>query len=188
MFAYSQSCDPKPKFLTQIILLLIALTCFLIAIFSSVAALRKGSKVVYISQILAVLSLLVFLLTVGLVAPICKSPYYCQINYFGCGDIRLSSSANQLEIKLTNNVQQPVVITNMSCTKNETQCEKIQDVRIGQQETKTILLNCKDETGKAIKFEQGELFSGRVYLAYYFENEGPTAVRISDGQILVKAQ
>ncbi len=44
-------------------------------------------------------------------------------------------------------------------------------------------VNCNDEKGNPIKFEQGDSFTGKINIEYYFNDEGPNAKRKITGNI-----
>jgi len=114
---------------------------------------------------------------------------FCQMPAgMNCMKAYLSSQTDKLDITLNNGWPKDIVVTNISCTKNESQYEAIDAILIPLGEFHSFTLTCNDENGSQINFEQGEAYGGKINVQYYLNDEGPSMFRLANGQITVKAK
>ena len=116
----------------------------------------------------------------------------------GCQKSDLTSSSDLLNITLVNGLQQNIVITNISCSKNSAQSEICDSnrcagfsgdgVTVSNKGLFSALVACNDEIGNPIKFEPGDAFTGKINVEFYFQDEGSAAKRKMSGNIYVKAK
>lgn len=104
-----------------------------------------------------------------------------------CTKYHLSSETDLIEISIVNGLQKTIVVTDMSCSKSNAQFEDINDVIMKLGEPHEFIANCNDEGGKSMTFDEGESFSGRINIQYYFVDEGPDNLRKIQGNIYVRA-
>ncbi len=104
-----------------------------------------------------------------------------------CRKFYLSSQTDRLNITLVNGLQKTIVITNMSCTKDSSQFEPFQETKMLLGQSASFVMSCNDDTGKALTFEQGDTFSGKINIEYYFKDEGPGTKRKISGNVYVEA-
>ena len=104
-----------------------------------------------------------------------------------CAKLSLSSETGNLNIALVNGLQKTIVITNMSCTKDPSQFEPIQETKMLNGQSVSFFITCNGENGKALTFDQGDAFSGKINLEYYFEEDGPGVKRKLIGFVFKKA-
>ena len=117
-----------------------------------------------------------------------SAPEVCTMPVgMACTEAHLLADGDKLEITLINGFQKPMVITQMSCSKKPSQLEDIQKTTMQVGQSKPFLITCNDINGKPINFEKDDTFSGNINLQYYFESEGPTAMRRVVGNIYAKA-
>ncbi|MFH1448249.1 MAG: hypothetical protein ABIG39_05260 [Candidatus Micrarchaeota archaeon] len=149
----------------------------------------KGNTVVLVFGLLILFLIFVLLIPCGPLS-ICEPlpPDVCTMPAgMSCTKSYLPSETDNLEVTIVNGLQNTIVITNMSCSKNPNQIEDINDVTMKLGESHEFITRCNDENGISIDLEQGEAFSGRINVQYYFEDEGPDNLRKISGNIYVKA-
>ena len=114
-----------------------------------------------------------------------------------CPKSDLSSSSDLLNVTLVNGLKKNIVITNISCSKDSMQSEPCDSNRCagfsGDGVTVPLggsfnaLVTCNDDKGKAMTIDQGDAYSGRINLEYYFQDEGSRAMRKIRGNLYIKA-
>lgn len=104
-----------------------------------------------------------------------------------CSKAYLSSETDTLNITLVNGLQKAIIITNMSCSKNYGHSEPVQEIEMATGQSDWFVMACSDENGKPMKFEQGDYYSGKINLEYYFFDEGPSAKRKIIGNLYTRA-
>ncbi|MFH1448252.1 MAG: hypothetical protein ABIG39_05275 [Candidatus Micrarchaeota archaeon] len=109
-----------------------------------------------------------------------------------CPKSYLSSESDTLKITLVNGLAKKMIVSSVSCTKDPEQYGKrsynpYADVTMGIGESHDFELVCTDKAGSPLGFEQGESYSGRINIEYYFEDEGVDNLRTLSGNIFVVA-
>jgi hypothetical protein len=149
--------------------------------------------VIALLVVLAVLALFVIVVVLAVlfyvgvfnVSPppeICTFPVGMQ-----CVSSHLSADTDKLEITVISGLQTPIIITNVSCAKTSDKLAEISQVRLATAQRASFSISCTDETGNPINFQQGDTYSGKINVQYYFEAEGPSALRRMSGNIYAKA-
>jgi hypothetical protein len=115
----------------------------------------------------------------------------------GCSMFYLSSETDKLNISLVSGLQKKIVVTGISCTKNQDQFEQCDAARCSGFSGDGVVVpggisvyfvaTCNDENGNPMKFEPGDDFSGKINIEYYFLDEGSGAKRRDSGNIYAKA-
>ncbi len=111
-----------------------------------------------------------------------------------CTKSYLSSTGDNVSITLVNGLQKTINVTNFSVTKNPNEYAACTVARCGGTgasmqigEAHTFTVQPTDENSAVLSFDQGEAFSGKVNLIYYFKDEGAANIRRISGNIYARA-
>ncbi|MFH0818128.1 MAG: hypothetical protein V1909_05875 [Candidatus Micrarchaeota archaeon] len=103
-----------------------------------------------------------------------------------CSKSYLSSQTDTINVTLVNGLQKTIVITNISCSKNPSQFEPTKETTVSLGSAASFTTTCNDDTGDLLKFEPGDLYSGKINVEYYFQDEGPGAKRKISGNVYAR--
>ncbi len=145
--------------------------------------------------ILVIVIVLAALLYLGIFTPI--TPEVCMMPAgINCQKTYLSSANDNIDVTLVNGLQKSIAVMEMKCTQESapTAFDEVKvdgtdlAVSMGQAFSPETALDCYDSTGAAATFDNGEQYSGKLYIRYYFKDEGSGSPRTIVGTITVKAQ
>ncbi len=102
-----------------------------------------------------------------------------------CVSSRLA--AERLDIELVSGFQKKIVITHLACTKKTDQQVEVEKQTVSPGQKLSFSIPCRDESGNPMSFKQGDAYSGKINVQYYFEDEGPSMVRRVVGNVYAKA-
>jgi hypothetical protein len=149
---------------------------------------RTGGKFLAIGVILGTAIAFIWLMMYSRDWPSSMPPEVCTMPAgMSCAKAALDSDGGILQLTLISNLQKSIVVTSVTCTKKPDQLIRLLNTTMENAQAYTFLLNCNGENGELLEFAQGDAFSGKINVEYYFEDEGPSNKRTITGNIYVKA-
>lgn len=105
----------------------------------------------------------------------------CQKAYIGAD--------SHLIITLVNGLGKPIVVTSIACTQNPNYYGEplAVPVTIAHEATGTFKMPCTNLENQPYKLQAGEMYSGKINMEYYFQDEGPDTKRHLTGTLTVRA-
>lgn len=140
--------------------------------------------------IVIVLAALIYMGTFNLAT---KSPDTCNFQVgLHCQSWRLDASDDNVTIHIINGYQQYINVTQVLCQTQGTTgvwTTYPQPVEIAPQRDAWLTIDhCYDNNGAQINFEQGEMFTGKAMVQFYFRNEGLGMPRRNTADVKFTAQ
>ncbi len=124
------------------------------------------------------------------------TPERCTLQTgLNCASFRLIGSSADLNISVTNGLPKEVTITDVSCTQQDTGAGSATYttltsavvIPVGTTKYVSQLVDCRNGAGTAITSGTvGSAYVGKLYIKYYFTDEGSTATRVNPGDISLK--
>ncbi len=161
-------------------------------VFAVIKILRKSddAHVIALSITVLISGFVLFLSFFGEVLPL--TPEICMMPAgINCQKTYLSTDGT-LNVTLVNGLQKTIHIVGMKCTQESDPTDfEAQDISasMGQAFSPTVPLTCYDSQGIPVgTLSDGEQYSGKIYLKYYFVDEGSENIRTIVGTVTVRAQ